>query len=656
MKFTELLRPPRHLLALFFAIVATLAGALGWLSWRLIEQDRALETQRQRERLDGAAELITTALQARLSEIESEIRAMAALPDVDLAAVAARSANKWQDAVLVVLRPGSVEAYPPSGLLYYPVVAASKEISPGVFREAEVLEFRKNDSAGAISLLRAQTRSEDPWIRGSAWLRIARNFRKMEKPQEALDAYAELGKIQSVSFGGVPAGLVARHARCAILEESRRVEDLEREAQMLRADLQQGRWVLTRGTFQFYSNEVGRWAKVGQASSLSNQSEALASGVEALWEEWQTLRQRDGDLSGRFSSPIDDNPVVVFYEGTPQRAVSLVATRSHAEQRFFAPLRPLLQRQGVAFSLLDNRRDQQAHKTGPSPRLVDAKLGWTVQVADAGGISPAAGSRRGLLVVGLALMAILIGAGTYFIARSVARELEVARLQSDFVAAVSHEFRTPLSSLRQLSELLADGRVPSPERRQVYYENLRRESERLHRLVEDILDFGRMEAGARQYRFDLVNPSKLIEELSREFTEEVRQSGYLVDVQSQPDLPLVRADKEAFGRAIWNLLDNAVKYSPECKQIWIETKAKNGWVTIRVRDRGVGISDAEQGRIFEKFVRGENVRAAGIKGTGLGLAMVKRIVVEHDGEIDVESRPGAGSIFTIRIPALKEPA
>jgi len=244
--------------------------------------------------------------------------------------------------------------------------------------------------------------------------------------------------------------------------------------------------------------------------------------------------------------------------------------------------------------------------------------------------------------------------GSYFIARAVTRELEVARLQSGFVSAVSHEFRTPLASLRQLSELLTDGRVPSEQRRQEYYEALRGESERLYRLVESLLDFGRMEAGARQYRFELLETEPFFRGVVEEFAQEARERGYHVDIKQQEHLPRVQADREALARALWNLLDNAVKYSPQNKAVWADATCENGQVAIRVSDKGLGIAPHEQKQIFKKFVRASSADVAGSKGTGLGLTMVQHIVAAHGGQVRVHSEPGVGSTFTILLPSAKE--
>ena len=254
------------------------------------------------------------------------------------------------------------------------------------------------------------------------------------------------------------------------------------------------------------------------------------------------------------------------------------------------------------------------------------------------------------MLAGIAMMALLLLAGGYFINRAVLREVRVARLQSDFVAAVSHEFRTPLTTLRQLSEMLARGRVSNDERRQQFYETLLRESERLHRLVEGLLNFGRMEAGQLQYRFESVDPKELMGEVVSDFQREADALGYRVEFNGNGALSPIRADRPSLARVFWNLLDNAVKYSPEHHTIWVELSGAVGRVVVRVRDRGLGIPSSEREEIFRKFVRGAAAKAASIPGTGVGLAMARQIVAAHGGSISVESEPGRGSVFTVLLP------
>jgi signal transduction histidine kinase len=226
----------------------------------------------------------------------------------------------------------------------------------------------------------------------------------------------------------------------------------------------------------------------------------------------------------------------------------------------------------------------------------------------------------------------------------------VAQLQSDFVSAVSHEFRSPLTSLRGIAELLANDRIADESRRRQGYAFLERETGRLQRLVEDLLDFGRMESGRKQYRVEPHDVFDIVRAAVTDFREEAMAGGFQVESDLDSREATIEADEEALRRAIRNLLENAVKYSQGCRTVWVEGRVNHRQVAISVRDRGMGIEPREQREIFQKFVRGAAAKKAGIKGTGIGLSMVRQIVDACGGEIRLESAAGAGSTFTILLP------
>jgi signal transduction histidine kinase len=258
--------------------------------------------------------------------------------------------------------------------------------------------------------------------------------------------------------------------------------------------------------------------------------------------------------------------------------------------------------------------------------------------------------RRRLIVAGLGALALLVVAASYLIGRAVSRELAAARLQSDFVSAVSHEFRTPLTSLAQFTEILTEQEDAPVEKRRMFIEAQARATRRLTRLVESLLDFGRMEAGARPYRLEPLDVAALVEDVVRDFRQEVAGVDFTVDYSRPAGDAMVNADREALAQALWNLLDNAVKYSGDSRSLGVEVERAHE-VTIRVRDDGFGIDRSEHTQIFRKFARGAAAREHGVKGTGIGLAMVKHIVDAHAGRVTVDSEPGRGSTFTIFLPA-----
>jgi signal transduction histidine kinase len=257
--------------------------------------------------------------------------------------------------------------------------------------------------------------------------------------------------------------------------------------------------------------------------------------------------------------------------------------------------------------------------------------------------------RRQLMMIGFGLLALLVITAIYLIGRAVSRELAAARLQSDFVSAVSHEFRTPLTSMKQFTEMLVEDESLPIEKRRLYHHAQGRATLRLSRLVESLLDFGRMEAGARPYRIESLNAGELVMSVVDEFKQENNSINLNIKCDASGRFPVVNGDREALAQALWNLLDNAVKYSGDSPDIYVEVEDKNQ-VFIRVRDQGLGIASSETRRILRKFVRGSSAKSSGIKGTGIGLAIVKHIVDAHSGKVLIESELGKGSTFTIQLP------
>jgi signal transduction histidine kinase len=252
-----------------------------------------------------------------------------------------------------------------------------------------------------------------------------------------------------------------------------------------------------------------------------------------------------------------------------------------------------------------------------------------------------------ILVLGLAL--VMFG-GLLFTWRSVNREMELARLKSDFVSNVSHELKTPLALIRMFAETLELGRVRSQEKAQEYYTVMRRESERLTGLINNLLDFSRIEAGAKQYKFEPTSLPELVEQTLENYRYHLTQRGFELEEKIDRALPEVAVDREAYALCLLNLLDNAVKYSGEERFVAVRLERDNGSARLEVEDRGIGIQRKDQERIFEKFYRAGDPLVHNTKGSGLGLSLVRHVAQAHHGTVAVESAPGQGSRFILRVP------
>jgi signal transduction histidine kinase len=250
----------------------------------------------------------------------------------------------------------------------------------------------------------------------------------------------------------------------------------------------------------------------------------------------------------------------------------------------------------------------------------------------------------------IAFIDLTLGAGLFLIYSNVQRELNLSRLKSDFVANVSHELKTPLALIRLFSETLELGRVGTPEKARQYYKVINKESQRLTQLINNILDFSRIEAGRKEYRFAPTDLVKVVQEVIDSYRFQAEQHGFALEVDLGADLPAVVVDKEAISQALINLLNNAIKYSPRERFVRVVLVEDGDRLLLSVEDRGIGIAKAEQKKIFEKFYRAEDSLVHETKGSGLGLSLVRHIMEAHGGEVRLESAPGKGSTFTLVIP------
>jgi signal transduction histidine kinase len=259
--------------------------------------------------------------------------------------------------------------------------------------------------------------------------------------------------------------------------------------------------------------------------------------------------------------------------------------------------------------------------------------------------------RESFLILGV-LSVLMIG-GLVLTYRSVNKQVALARLKSDFVSNVSHELRTPLALIRLYAETLELGRITTQEKKNEYYSIIRKESERLTALINNILDFSRIEAGRKEYDFRETDIAELVRNTLDSYRFQIEQQGFALEEKIDPGIPNVRVDREAIARALVNLVNNALKYSNNEKFLGVRLYRDNAVLKLEVTDRGIGIERHEQGRIFEKFYRTCDPLVHNTKGSGLGLSLVQHITQAHGGEVEVESTPGRGSKFTMKLPLVQ---
>lgn len=614
-------------LALSFTLVLLVpASAVIWLGIRAVRDDGIQQAQAAEQRRERSATQIADGIAQAIRTTELQ---MSAAVDVLKSSLTGEDVFvAWQESV-------------------------AEEAEPAVFEGAEGLEFQGKDLKAAKTAYEEYAKSSDPALRAGALLRLARVHHRLGESEAALSTLSALAREATARVAELPADLVARRARCDLLASLGHVSMLSAEATSLEADLIGLRWPLDPATWRQYAEEAARWAGTPAASNDINQRAPIA---ERLWERYGTSR---APASGRdlvsFGSAA---PAVVLWQRSNDRFVALAAgTAFQTRQWFETSHKDFSEGLTVGVISQDGRTiwgSIAASSAGVVARrsLGESGLPWIVAVSSTSQASSAAAlpTHRGLLVAGLALVVMVIAAGGYFVARAVRRELAIADMQSDFVSAVSHEFRTPLTSLRQFTDLLTAPNEPDTTKREQFHQAQRRATDRLQRLVESLLDFGRMEAGARAYDLTPERFDRLIGPVIEDFRREALPSGFTLNTSLQDGDVVVHAEASTFGRALWNLLDNAVKYSGDARTIAVRSARRGDAIAIDIADLGIGIPRDEQPHLFDKFFRGAESRTRGINGTGIGLAMVKQIVDAHRGIVAVSSVVGQGTTFTITLP------
>ena len=577
-----------HRLLIVFVVTIFVPGLLlAVFGVRSLWQERQQAAARLQERLDYSAQLAATSLGEQLARLQRV---------VDQQAWSSASGPGWpaDGSWAFVVRDDGVRVYP-AGVL------------PFELRE------RPGPSPGAPATP-AQRIHRDALARKDAGRlgEAVRLWRTME--------------THGGLIGSVPADLVAGF-ELAKLDSA--------AAQTFYDRLSSGRWRIDRARYQYYSDEIIERVK-------ANPTEQRALHLAAAMEEV---------VAGARVVTSPRGTYVAFQRNAPWAALIVSDT-------FLATQVPAAADAELKVARIT--ADERAVYGDPvrqasAPRATQAVningIHWEVEVEpkDAHALIDASVQRSNLYLSMLALVLALLASGGYLIARTIRREMEVARLKSDFVSTVSHEFRSPLTGIRQLAEMLSRDRVIDDGKRHQYYDLILRESERLGRLVESLLDFSRMEAGRRQYQFERLETADWLRSVVKDFEAEAARAGYALEASIPDDLPGLSGDRDALSLALRNLLDNAVKYSPQSKTVWLEARSVDNRVRILVRDRGVGIPARQQEQIFEKFYRVDGEPSKAVKGVGLGLSLVRHIVESHSGTISVESQEGHGSTFAIEL-------
>ncbi|MEZ6185013.1 MAG: HAMP domain-containing sensor histidine kinase [Planctomycetota bacterium] len=686
--------PPLVLLTVLAVIAAQNDGA----ALRSVERERSLQ----------AAQRGVRALEDALAVAEEEVHealqpGLFARPDADQVLEELRRGYPFAARVFAVGGDGAV-IWPRPDLPFSPresltttALESPEESAASLQARAELLalydQARQFQRAGELlaSLAALEQIAADP--RGSvtllarANLRLGRVLEQLEQPEAARAAYARAAAaphpVRDDSPLGAPVRVAAALEVCAL--HLAQGEDAREDAVGLAQGLLRGRYKedLTEGE---WIEALDRIAALFKALPNGPPLDLLQEKHDVLARlSWQARVSEGlapallGEAAGSAAGRIEHHrmgDVLLSYRLIPSispEQSTLVGFELDRELLVDAVLAPTCQALQTSLgegevTLIDDRGQVRARAgaserddTAPSGSASLASLDhWSLTVsAPPDRLAAARRNRIALYAALIGLTALTAFAGARATLRFVERSLELAKLKSDFLSNITHELKTPLTSIKMYGEMLAMGRPRAADKRKEYAEQIVLQSDRLQKLIEDILDYARAESGAGETSYVLAEEdvADTVAEAIDLFRASAKVRGFDLFVELPPvaELPPVDLDRDAIVRSVLNLLSNAVKYSGDGRYIRVRvTRDGQDWIAISVEDRGLGIEPNDLEKIFDRFYRAGDVETRAVSGTGLGLSLVDQIVRAHNGQITVESEKGAGSVFTVQLPIVPD--
>ena len=557
---------------------------------------------------------------------------------------------------------------------------------------AEKAEFIKKDFVDAIGLYKkALVSTASSQERALLQSRIGRCYFKIGKYKEGINEYKKILGMgnEEITIGLIPASIVA----LSQIADGYKALNVSKEQYNVILELYQRLinhpWDITGGEYLYYlkstSAEIRRFgASSININSTERNTEELMNRESKLLEQIRFIElihknivpEMESNLKHGTSSELQPQHIS-FQENNSTLQLGYFRLPSAFQQSQLLALGYQIKKDYILSNLfpevltsvelgsdvfvgvLDEKDSllYLRHNRPISNYLVAENFSqlfvtWKVALFDRDGksIEQLVGRERRLyLTLFVGIIAVML-IGVFVTVRAVIHELEVSRMKSEFVSNVSHELKTPLALIRMFGETLDTGIVTDERKRREFYSIIRKESERLTHLINNVLDFSRMDTGVKEYNFEEADLIEIVRSSLEAYKFHIRDLGFEIESELLGELVMPKIDKDAISQALLNLLSNAVKYSEDRKYIRVEVDKDSTSALISVTDHGVGISKEQLKRIFDKFYRVPTTMAKKTRGSGLGLTLAKHIIEAHEGRIEAESEVGKGSKFTIRIP------
>ncbi|HPN38523.1 MAG TPA: HAMP domain-containing sensor histidine kinase [Melioribacteraceae bacterium] len=404
-----------------------------------------------------------------------------------------------------------------------------------------------------------------------------------------------------------------------------------------------------------YGNYTDSLKKFYTAFAKSNNLtfERLLRYKKSNYDKIEPIELNDSCITESFVLGINNNYKIVFLTLNIPKFISFVLDpkiRRSLSSNFF-------------ISIIDKNNKNEIynslnHKSNVIPEKFNAM--WLFPNLKAGielkgeTIKELANKRTKYYLTIIAGLLIYVIGGIFYIFLSTGKELELVKMKTEFIANVSHELRTPLSLISMYAETLQLGRIKDESKKNEYINTIVKETSRLSKLVNSILNFSKAEAGKREFKLNEEELSDIVEETLDIYYKQLTQKGFTVNYTGADSFLPIFCDRESVKESLINILDNAVKYSGNSKTIDVTTEIDNNYCSVLIKDYGIGLTEEQQKKIFEKFYRVSSVEVHNTKGTGLGLSIVKQIMDYHKGLVTVNSKINEGSTFKLDFPIYKK--
>jgi signal transduction histidine kinase/tetratricopeptide (TPR) repeat protein len=697
-KFLKHIAPITKILFVAFILVLVPGAVISYLSLQSIRQ----KADNLKTKYSGTVNLVRDKLENEVSRLETNLRnsVIELTPESDKAA----GLKVWLQSIelenpafknlfLINADGGLISSSVSHG--WNRLTGAQQSINQKAaagFNMAEKAELIRKDYIESVTLYRETLASSaSAQERALILSRIGRCYFKLGEYKKAINEYKKILELENdeINIGNIPASIVALSQIADSYEALKDYEEQYNPTLELYKYLLDQPWDLAGGEYLYYLKSVSEKISRPEVSVININSaerniENLLIREKRLLEQIRyiefinknVLPEIESELSKGspsellfhyISRKVNDSTFQLSFFKLPAAfhqsqilALAFQFKKDYILLNLFPGVLASVELGKDVFvgilghndSLLYLQQNLPVSRYLVSENFSQPFAGWKVALFDPGGksIEQLTGKEKLLYLILFAGIIVVMLIGIILMVRAVIHESEISRMKSEFVSNVSHELKTPLALIRMFGETLDSGIVTDEKDRRKFYSIIRKESERLTHLINNVLDFSRMDAGVKEYNIQETDLIEVVRSSLEAYKFQISDSGFKIESELPDESVILRIDKDAISQVLLNLLNNAIKYSDEKKYILVKVRKDPISALISVTDHGVGIPKEELKKIFDKFYRVSTARTKETRGSGLGLTLAKHIVEAHGGTIEVESEVGKGSRFTVRIP------